>query len=58
MRSVVEFAGLVVPVLCASVIWADNPGIVRGPGKGAAGQLVIREDSHISLNELGMRKIW
>ncbi len=40
MRSVIQFTGLVVAVLCASVVWADNPGIVQGVVKSAAGQPV------------------
>ena len=40
MRSVVKFAGLLAAVLCASAVWANNPGVVQGVVKSATGQPV------------------
>ncbi len=40
MRSVVKFAGLLAAVLCASAVWANNPGVVEGVVKSASGQPV------------------
>jgi hypothetical protein len=40
MRSVIKVAGLLAAVLCASAVWANNPGVVQGVVKGADGQPV------------------
>lgn len=41
MRSVIKFANLLAAVvLCASPVWAANPGVVQGVVKSAAGQPV------------------
>jgi len=40
MRSVIKFASLLAVALCASVVWANNPGVVQGVVKSAAGQPV------------------
>ena len=35
MRSVIKFASLLAAVLCASAVWANNPGVVQGVVKSA-----------------------
>jgi virginiamycin B lyase len=40
MRPVIKYAGLLAAVLCASAVWANNPGSVEGVVKGATGQPV------------------
>lgn len=40
MRSVIKVAGLLAAVLCASAVWANNPGVVQGIVKSADGQPV------------------
>ena len=40
MRSVIKFASLVAAFFCASTVWANNPGVVQGVVKSAAGQPV------------------